>query len=82
MRPPPVRHRSPQRELGDCGVAHQLDKSLAQAGSSLQGSDHGMAGGVAFVPAVPGLAPGAFMGQGSGNPDPLEGVIRKASRTA
>jgi len=24
-----VRHRSPQRELGDCDAAHQLDKSQA-----------------------------------------------------
>ena len=27
-----------------------------------------IAGGVAFIPAVPGLAPGAFMGQGEGLP--------------
>jgi len=34
--------------------------------SQLRSSE--VAGGVAFVPAVPGLAPGAFMGQGEGLP--------------
>ena len=57
----PVPHKSPQRKLGDCDVALLLDKSQAQAGPAIWGGMGGVARGVAIVPAVPGLAPGAFM---------------------
>ena len=30
----PVPHKSPQRKLGDCDVAHQLDKNQALRGGS------------------------------------------------
>ncbi len=55
---PDVRHKSPQRELGDCDGAHnEAQPGLREVG-----------GGVAFIPAVPGLAPGAFMGAREGLP--------------
>ena len=55
-------HKSPQRELGDCDVAHQSNNRHAQAGSYIRGGMGGVAGGVAFLPAVPGLAPWGFYG--------------------
>jgi hypothetical protein len=38
----------------------------------------GMDNGVAFAAAVPGLAPGAFMGQGSGCPCYLDGLASES----
>ena len=67
------RHRSPRREPGDCDVAHQLVRARLSGVVYLEwhgrsGLHRGVAGGVAFAPAVPGLAPGACMGQGEGLP--------------
>ena len=53
------RIKAPERELGDCDAAHRSDKSQAKRCRL-----SGVAGGVAFSPAVPGLAPRACMGQG------------------
>ena len=62
-----MRHTSPLRELGDCDVAHQLAKSQAQPGWR-----RGVAHGVAFIPAVPGLAPwGFYVGEGQGEGLPV-----------
>jgi hypothetical protein len=52
----PVRHKSPQRELGDCDITHQL----AWLCRSMSCTPGGVESGVAFVPAVPGLAPWGF----------------------
>jgi len=50
-------HKSPQRKLGDCDDVHRL-AGLCRSTSCTPG---GMANGVARRPAVPGLAPGAFI---------------------
>jgi hypothetical protein len=65
------RIKAPERELGDCDAAHRSDKSQAKRCRL-----SGVAGGVAFIPAVPGLAPRAFMGQGEDRDPVRHGVCR------
>jgi len=80
-----VRHRSPRREPGDCDVAHQLERARLSGVVYVEwhgrsGLHRGVAGGVAFAPAVPGLAPGACMGQGEGLPVSSRRPCKQAQR--
>ena len=46
----------------------------------IRGGSSGVAGGAAFVPAVPGLAPGASMGQGEGLPVAISPALQASER--
>ncbi len=64
-------NKSPQRELGDCDVVHQREKSQARAGWQA---------GWPSYPQSPGSRLGAFMGKGKGLPVSIEPASQASER--